>query len=474
MNQQIATYDIAVLGSGVGGYPAAIKAAQQGAKVAIIEAKDMGGTCLNTGCIPSKTLIASGDEYHRVKNAAVFGVNVENVSIDYPKMIDRKEDVVQTQRKGVEFLLNSNGVKIYRGYGKFVTPHEIKIMGNDNAIIYAEKTIIATGSEPRVIPAFPCDGVTIHDSTSLLNNRKQPKSIIIVGGGVIGCEFASFYNNLGVEVTILELMPRIIPTESVVLSEEMHRLFIKRGIKILTNVGVEKVEKQGNQAVAYLNDGTKIQAEMALVSVGRTVNSHNIGLEKAGVLTNDKGAIEVNNRMETNVDNIYAIGDVIGKWWLAHVATHQGLIAAMNATGHHEVMNYNAIPSVIYTTPEAASVGLSLESAKAKGYEAIVGAFPFSPLGKAQAIQETEGFAQIVIDKRTGQILGAQVLGHEADVLIAEMTVAITNELTLECMTETIHAHPTLSEVWIEAAYIAAGTPLHLPPKKKKVAYAQT
>jgi dihydrolipoamide dehydrogenase len=473
MNQKVATYDIAVLGSGVGGYPAAIRAAQQGAKVAIIEAKDLGGTCLNVGCIPSKTMIAAGAEYNKIKHASTFGITVENVTFDYSKMVDRKDRVVDTQRKGVEFLLNANGVKIYRGHGKFVSPNEIKVIGKDNAIIYAEKTIIATGSEPRVIPAFPCDGVTIHDSTSLLANRKLPKSILIVGGGVIGCEFASLFNNLGVEVTILELLPRILPTEALVLSEEMVRLFTKRGIKIFTNVQVDKVEKQGNQAVAILKDGKRYQAEMALISVGRTVNSANIGLESAGVLTNEKGAIQVNNRMETNVDGIYATGDVIGKWWLAHVATHQGIVAAMNATGHREEMKYDAIPSVTYTTPEAASVGLSVEAAKEKGYDVVTGVFPFQPLGKAQAMAETDGFGQIVVDRRTGQILGAQVIGSEADVLIAEMAVAIENELTIECITQTVHAHPTLSEVWLEAAYIASGNPLHLPPKKKKAeAYA--
>jgi dihydrolipoamide dehydrogenase len=468
MEQQQKKFDLVVLGSGPGGYPAAIRAAQNGKKVALIEAKELGGTCLNRGCIPSKTLIAGAEVLHRINEANEFGISVENVTFDFSKLVSRKNRVVEKIRTGLQGLLTSNQITIFQGFGKFISPTEIKIIGKDNIIITTEKTIIATGSEPRSISAFPFDYKKIHDSTSLLELKELPKSIVIVGGGIIGCEFASLYNIFGVDVTIVEMMSRIIPMENGVVSDALTKAFHKKGIKIVTDVSVQGIDTSGSGVVVKLANGNCIAADLALVSVGRLLNTQGIGLEKAGVVVNDDGTIPVNSKMETNVPGIYAIGDIASKWWLAHVATHQGLIAAGNASGQNLHMHYNAIPSVIYTVPEIATIGLSVEAAKEKGYKAAIGAFPFQALGKSEAAYQTDGFAQIVIDQSTGQVLGAQVVGYEASALIAEMAIVITNELTVECITETIHAHPTISEAWLESALISNDTPLHMPPRPKQ------
>lgn len=468
MEKQNNQYDIAVIGSGPGGYPAAIKAAQSGKSVALIEAKETGGTCLNRGCIPSKTLIASAEVLHRIQEAEYFGIQAGPVSFDYSKMVDRKDGVVGQIRKSLEGLIASNKITMLRGFGRLTSPKTIKITGQDNVEITADQIIIATGSEPRNISAFPFDYKKVHDSTSLLEMRKLPKKLAIIGGGVIGCEFASLYAMLGVEVTILEMMPRIIPMEAENVSAALTKAFKNKGIHIETNAVVQRIDTSGNGIKVILADGKDVSADIALVAVGRKLNTSDIGLDKAGVQVLDNGMIAVNDKMETTTPGIYAIGDIASKWWLAHVATHQGVIAASNAVGHLMRMNYNSVPSVIFTHPEIATVGLSLEQALEKGYKATTGSFPFQALGKSQAALQTDGFAQIILDKITGQVLGAQVVGHEASTLIAEMTIVIANELTVECITETIHAHPTIAEAWMEAAFLGEDAPLHWPPKATK------
>lgn len=466
---EIRKFDVAVLGSGPGGYPAAIRAAQRGAKVALIEALEVGGTCLNRGCIPSKALIANGELLRQIQKAEDFGIAVGNILCNYGKMAQRKDEVVLKMRNNLEKLIEANQITLLTGYGRFISPREINIQGKDAGTIYAENIIIATGSEPRKIESFPFDYERIHDSTSLLNQTKLPQSIVIIGGGVIGCEFASLYHSLGVKVTILELLPRILPMEAEEISQALTRSFQKRGIEIKTGVHVQKVQSEKNGVKAILSEGSSVQADIALVSVGRSLNTIDIGLEKAGLVPQKDGTIAVNDHMETEVAGIYAVGDIASRWWLAHVATHQGIIAAENATGGDATMHYNAIPSVIFTDPEIGTVGLSVQQAKEKGYQAIVGAFPFQALGKGQAAMHTEGFAQIVMDRSTKQILGAQVFGYEATTLITQMALAIANELTGDCITDTIHPHPTYSEIWMEASFLASGMPLHLPPSKKKV-----
>lgn len=460
-------FDIAVLGGGPGGYPAAIRAAQHGKSVALIEAKEMGGTCLNRGCIPSKALIAGSELVGRLKDVSTFGIDIQGMQFDYSRLATHKDQVVNKMRTGLEGVIAANKITVFRGVGQLVSPTEIKVLGQDNALIVADKIIVATGSEPRNIPAFPFDYERIHDSTSLLAMTTLPKKMLIVGGGVIGCEFASLYATLGVDVTILELLPRILSTEAPEVSQALTRAFTKQGIKVETNVKVQKIERTESSVMATIEGGRTFDADCCLVSVGRSLNTKDIGFEKAGVLVQDNGIVAVNDKMETSVAGIYAVGDIASKWWLAHVASHQGLVAADNACGKSARMHYNAIPSVIFTHPEIGSVGLSLEEAQKQGYKAKVGAFPFQALGKSQATLHADGFAQIVVEEKTGQILGAQAVGYEATTLIAEMVLAITNELTIECVSETIHAHPTISEAWGESAMIAEGLPLSLPPRTR-------
>lgn len=461
-------FDIAVIGAGPGGYVAAIKAAQEGLKVCLIEKGYLGGTCLNVGCIPTKTLLANAAVYHKMTHAADFGIITGPISFDYSKMKTRKDGVVDQIRKSLGGLLQSNGITILRGTAEYLSPREIKVKGDENVLIYAHKSIIATGSEPLDIPAFPCDHKKIFNSSSILEQTSLPKTLAIIGGGYIGCEFASLYAELGVKVIILEALPSILFLQGKSIAETLTRAFTKKGVEINTNVMVEGIDHTAEGLSIRLKDKPPVACDMALVSVGRKIISQGLGLEKAGVITGEKGAIVVNEKMETNVPGIYAIGDVTGKFLLAHVASHQGIIAAANAIGNEAKMHYNAVPAVIFTMPEIATVGMTLEQAQEAGFDAAVGKFPFQALGKSVATRETEGFAQVVVDRKTGQILGAQVVGHEAATLIAEMGLAIANELTIECISDTIHAHPTVAEVWMEAALLANDTPIHFPPKVKK------
>ncbi len=461
-------FDLIVLGGGPGGYPAAIRAAQHGRSVALVEAKELGGTCLNRGCIPSKALIAGADFVDRLGAAKEFGVDIANFTFDYNRLAIHKDRVVEKMRTGLEGLIAANKITVYRGFGKFTSPNQIKVLGEQSALITADQIIIATGSEPRNIAAFPFDYKKIHDSTSLLEMKTLPKKIIIIGGGVIGCEFASLFARLGSKVTILELLPRIISTEAQEISQALEQAFRKTGIAVETNVKVLNVSSAEKGVSVAVEGGRTFEADCCLVAVGRALNTEKIGLEKTGVIVQENGMISVDERMETNVKGIYAVGDIASKWWLAHVASHQGLVAADNACGKDAQMSYKAIPSVIFTHPEIGSVGLSLEQAKSKGYQVKLGAFPFQALGKSQATLQAEGFAQVVVNEPTGEILGAQAVGFEAATLIAEMALAITNELTIECISETIHAHPTLSEAWLEAAFTVEGFSLSLPPRRSQ------
>ncbi|MES2273839.1 MAG: dihydrolipoyl dehydrogenase [Chlamydiota bacterium] len=461
-------HDIAVIGSGPGGYVAAIKAAQMGKSVALIEKGPLGGCCLNVGCIPTKTLISNASVLHSIKRSREFGIETGPVLFHYDQMKKRKDGVVAKIRTGLEGLLKSNKITIYRGSAQFESPRHLKIIGQDNLYLEAEKIIIATGSIPLEIKAFPCDHERILNSTSILELTHVPKSLAIVGGGYIGCEFASLFAELGVKVTILEALPTLLTAQGPTIAQFMTKTFLARGIDIQTNVSVKSIENRGKHVQITLGDGKTMEADLALVSVGRKIYTEGLLLEKAGLKTTEKGVLATDDKMETEVRGIYAIGDVTGKWMLAHVASHQGTIAALNAAGQEAKMHYEAVPAVVFTSPEIATVGLTLEAATAAGYTAVAGTMPFSALGKAQAGLETEGFTQIIADKKTGQILGAIAIGHEASNLIAEMALAIQNELTLESVLQTIHAHPTLAEGWHEAAAIANETPINFPPKLKR------
>lgn len=461
-------FDLIVIGAGPGGYVAAIKAAQNGQSVALIEKSFVGGTCLNVGCIPTKTLLANAQVMHKINMAEEYGIIVGPVTFDFLKMKMRKDQVIEKMRKSLSGLLQSNQIKIFAGKAEFTSPTTIKVIGQDNAELTGKNFIIATGSEPLDIPAFACDHTRILNSTSILELTQLPKSLAIIGGGYIGCEFASLYAEFGVKVTILEALPSILALQGKAVGEALTASYKKQGVEILTNVLVEGIDHEKEGVSVKLKGKDPLYADLALVAIGRKINSSQLGLDKAGVKTGPKGEIVTNDKMETNVPGIYAIGDVTGKFLLAHVASHQGLVAVANILGHETKMHYNAVPAVIFTTPEIATVGLTLEQAKEEGYDAVIGKFPFQALGKAVATLDTEGFAEVIIDRKTGQILGAQVVGHEASTLIAEMALAIHNELTSDCVADTIHAHPTIAEAWLEAALIANDTPIHMPPKRKK------
>ena len=460
-------YDVAVIGSGPGGYVAAIKAAQMGLSVALIDKSFLGGCCLNVGCIPTKTLLSHAAVLHTIRRAKDFGITVGDLSFDYAAMKARKDRVVTSIRNSLEQLLKTNKISIYHGAAQFESPHELKVLGKDNLLIEAPKIIIATGSVPLDIKAFPCDHDRILNSTSCLELTQLPKSLAIVGGGYIGCEFASLFAELGVKVTILEALPAILTAQGQQISDFMKKSLTKRGIEIKTGVSVKSIENRKSHVTITLADESRMDADYALIAVGRKIYTEGLGLEKAALATNDRGILETDSRMETAVKGIYAIGDVTGKWMLAHVASHQGIVAASNAAGKEMHIHYDAVPAVVFTSPEIATVGKTLEQAREAGYQATAGLFPLMALGKAQASGETEGFAQIVCDKATGQILGAQAIGHEASNLISEMALAIQNELTLESIIETIHPHPTLGECWHEAALIANDTPINFPPRRK-------
>ncbi len=460
-------FDVIIIGSGPGGYPAAIKLAQNGKKVAIIEAGEIGGTCLNRGCIPTKALIANAEVLSHIKKAKDFGIQVDGVKVNFEAMQKTKDETVKNLRKSLEGLILANNITILRGWASFAGPNKVEVKGQDSCTASAPNIIIASGSEPREISAFVSDGKVIHSSTTILQLDKLPESMAVVGGGVIGCEFASLYSELGVKVTIIEMLDRIIPLESPALSEALAKSFTKRGIAIQTGIAVQSIQKNANGVLITLADKKEISASCCLIAIGRSLNSDKLHLEKAGVKV-EKGAIVVDETMKTSASGIWAIGDVTGKSLYAHVATHQGLVAANNILGHKERMNYDAVPGVIFTIPEIGSCGMTLEEAKKRGFAAKLTSYPFQALGKAQAAHQTEGFAQVVVDEKTGQILGGQVIGHEAGILLSSIAYAIANELTIECITDTIHAHPTLSEVWMEAAFLAQGMPLHYPPLARK------
>lgn len=460
-------FDLVVIGAGPGGYVAAIKAAQLGKSVALIEKNQLGGTCLNVGCIPTKTLLSASSLLHQVKRAAEFGIQTGPISIAYHKMKERKDAVIEKIRKNLEGLLKSNQITIFHGSAQFESPHEIKLTGKDACRLVADQIILATGSIPVDVPSFPCNHKTILDSTSILELTEVPSSLIIVGGGYIGCEFASLFAELGSKVTILEALPSILALQGPTISDFMTKAFTAKGITIQANVKVAKIEAKGNKTLITLTDGTSLHADKALVSVGRKPYTEGLCLEKAGLALTERGFISVNDSMETEVRGIFAIGDVTGKSMLAHVASHQGLVAATNACGLQAHVHYDAVPAVIFTSPEVATVGFSLEQAREKGLSATAATFPFQAIGKAQASNDTEGFAQIIFEPKTKQIWGAILIGHEASNLIAEIALAMQNELTLESILDTIHAHPTMAEIWHEAAALGLGAPIHLPPKKR-------
>jgi dihydrolipoamide dehydrogenase len=457
---------IAVLGAGPGGYVAAIKAAQLGASVTVIEDTEVGGTCLNRGCIPTKALVASAEALNKAKNIQDFGLELNgDVIPNIQKIMERKNKIVSIQVKGIRRLFKSWGIKILDGRGFIVSPKKIRVTLKDSSVdeIETDRIIIATGSRPAQIPIFPFDGEKILSSDDALNLNKIPKSLLIIGAGVIGCEFAFIYKEFGSEVTMVEMMLRAVSTEEEEVSTILERELKKKKIRLIVNIKVEKIEIKTDSVLAFLSDGKTIEAEKVLVSIGRAMNSKNIGLENIGVKTGQKGEIIVNNKMETNVDGVYAVGDVTGGVMLAHVASKEGIISAENALGGNAVISYNVVPAAIFTSPEIASVGLGEKQALEKGYKIKIGRFYFRALGKAHAMGEIAGLVKIIADEQNDRILGTHIVGPHASDLIHEATLAIEKGLTAKDIAHTIHAHPTLSESIMEAAEDVHDSAIHIP-----------
>lgn len=459
---------IVILGGGPGGYVAALKAAQLGAQVMVIESSEVGGTCLNLGCIPTKALLASAEVLHKAKNLASYGIEINgSVSPDFPKIMERKENVVSAQVKGIRGLFKSWGVSLVEGRGTLLGPDRIGVEKKDgtSVTLEADKIIIATGSKPAQIPTFPFDGRKILSSDDALNLKEIPKSMLIVGAGVVGCEFASIYSEFGTDVTIVEMLQRAVSTEDADISEVLERELKKKKIKLITGVSVIKVEDKDDGMHASLSNGKEIIAEKILVSIGRSLNSDNIGLESAGIKKGQRGEILVNEKMETSVNGVYAAGDVVGGILLAHVASAEGIVAAKNACGKDAMIDYSVVPAAIFTYPEIASVGFREHQAIEKGMKITTGRFQFRALGKAHAIGEIAGFVKVIADAGTDRIIGTHIIGPHASDLIHEAALAIKAGLKVNDIAGTIHAHPTLSEGLMEASEDVHGEAIHVSKK---------
>ncbi len=461
---------LSVLGAGPGGYVAALRAARLGARVTVIEDSEVGGTCLNWGCIPTKTIIASTALLAKVRELEDFGIELKGEIIpNLSRIIDRKNKVVSTLVKGIRGLFKNLNITLVSGRGVLASPGTIVVTLKDGTeeTISSDSVIIATGSRPAAIPSLPFDGTHILSSTDALDLRQIPKSMLIVGAGVIGCEFACIFRELGSEVTIIEMLPRALATEDREISDLFEKELRKKKIKLITNVRVEKTDIKEDGVHVLLSDGEKVIAEKILVSIGRALNTDGIGMEEAGIRRGPKGEIIVNNRMETSVSGIYAIGDVTGGMLLAHKASAEGIVAAGNVMGRNTEINYSIVPAAIFTSPEIASVGLREDQAIEKNIGYRVGRFPFRALGKAHAIGEISGMVKIIADSETDRIIGAHIMGPHASDLIAEAAVAMKAGLTALQLAETIHAHPTLAEAVMEAAEDVHQMAVHLPGNKE-------
>ncbi|MCP3025748.1 dihydrolipoyl dehydrogenase [Halobacillus sp. A5] len=468
-------YDLVVLGGGTGGYVAAIRASKLGLKVAVVEKREMGGTCLHRGCIPSKALLRSAEVFRQTRDANQFGIETSEPVINFIKVQERKQSIVDTLHNGVQGLMKKGKIDIFEGFGRILGPSifspsagtiSVELNnGEENEMLIPKNVLIATGSSPKTLPGLDIDGEYVMTSDEALNMQELPKSIIIVGGGVIGIEWASMLADFGVEVTVLEYLPSILPTEDEEVAKEMSRQLKQKGVNIITNVEVLPETLKTDQQVVIqgkVNEATETyEADRMLVSVGRSANVTNIGLENTDIET-ENGAIKTNNYYQTKESHIYAIGDVIGGMQLAHVASHEGITAVEHmADKHPHVLNYDQVPTCIYSSPEAASVGLTEKQAIDQGYEVKTGKFPFKAIGKALVFGETEGFVKIIANKTNNDLLGVHMVGPHVTDMISEAGLAKVLDATPWEIAETIHPHPTLSEAIGEAAMAVDGNQIH-------------
>lgn len=458
--------DTLVLGAGPGGYVAAIRAAQLGQKVTIVEKGSLGGVCLNVGCIPSKALISAGHRYEHALHSEMMGITAENVKVDFSKVQEWKGSVVNKLTSGVEGLLKGNKVEIVRGEGYFVDANTIRVMDETSAQTYTFKNaIIATGSRPIELPTFKYSNRVLN-STGALNLPEIPKKLVIIGGGVIGVELGTAYANFGTEVTILEGSAELFAGAfEKQMASIVSRNLKKKGAEIVTKALAKGVvENETGVVVTYEAKGEEktIEADYVLVTVGRRPNTDEMGLEQVGIEMTDRGVINIDKQCRTNIPNIYAIGDIVAGPQLAHKASYEGKIAAEAIAGHNAQIDYLGIPAVVFSDPELASVGYTEQQAKDEGIEVIAAKFPFAANGRALALEATDGFLKLVTRKEDGLVIGAQIAGASASDMIAELGLAIEAGMTAEDLAMTIHAHPTLGEITMEAAEVAIGSPIHI------------
>ncbi|MCL4468217.1 MAG: dihydrolipoyl dehydrogenase [Deltaproteobacteria bacterium] len=467
----LSSYNLVVIGAGIGGYPAAIRAAQLGASVLIVDKGETGGTCLNRGCIPTKAFKATSDILVRTHNLDEFGLSGEvNVKADIKTIVQRKNRIVSELVKGVEFLFKSHGVTLKKASAAFLSKNRLQLTYSDGTreVVESKRFIIGTGSSPADLPGLRADGKFILDSTDILNIDTLPKRLIIIGAGVIGTEFAFIFKSLGVDIVMLEIMPRALPTEDEDIASLITRSLKKSGITLRTGTRVTQAEIRGEEVNLYLDNGEVVTGDRVLLSVGRTINTDGLGLENTGVKLGKRKEIVVDKFLSTAVDGIYACGDAIGGKMLAHIAYREGITAASNLLeGKKLTINYDAIPSALYSTPEAASVGLTEKSAREKGLDIKIGRFPYRALGKARAFSQTEGEVKVIVEQGTDKVLGMHIAGAHATDIIAQGAIAIQNGLTIQSIINTVAAHPTYSEAVMEAGEDIFSRAIHQPKKPR-------
>lgn len=465
----MANYDVIVIGAGPAGYVCAIRAAQLGLKTAIIDKQWLGGVCLNIGCIPSKALLKNAEVIHTLRERGKeFGFSIENLKIDYSVAVKRSRKVSDRLTKGVGFLMKKNKIDVHMGSAKFTSQDTVEVTDTDgnSQVLQAKNIVIATGASAMVPPGWVVDGEHILTYNEAILQEHLPKSAIVIGSGAIGVEFATIWNSYGVDVTIVEMLPNIVPLEEEEVSLELAKAFKKQGINVLTNHKVASLEaKAEGVEVKVETDGEvkPLQAEQALIAIGVKPNSQFLGLEEIGVSLSEKGMVEIDERMATNIPGIWAIGDVTGKLMLAHVGSAQGIVCAENIAGQETItLDYEMLPKVTFSQPQVASFGISEATAEERGYDVKVGRYPFQANGKALGLGESTGWVKIITDAKYGEILGAHMIGPEVTELLPELTLAQMMEITTAEIAQNVHAHPTLSEVLMEAAHGAEGHSINI------------
>ncbi len=461
-------FDLIVIGSGPGGYVAAIRASQLGLKTAVVEKAELGGVCLNWGCIPTKSLLKSASVFEYLTHAADYGISISGeVAPDFNAMVKRSRGVADGMSKGIQFLLKKNKVEVITGIGKIIKAGSVEVTSLDGTkqIVTATNIILATGARSRELPALPQDGERIIGYRKALVLEKQPQTMIVVGSGAIGSEFAYFYNAIGTKVTLIEFMDQIVPLEDEEVSKQLARSFKKAGIEVMTSSEVTHVDKSGKKlkvTVKTKKGDEQLEADVVLSAVGISPNIEGLGLEEVGVVI-EKGRVKVDAYYQTSVKGIFAIGDIVAGQALAHVASAEGIICVENIAGHHpEPLNYENIPGCTYTNPEVASVGMTEKAAVERGYELKIGKFPFSASGKASAAGHKDGFVKLIFDAKYGELLGAHLIGANVTEMIAELVTARKLETTGKDIIKTVHPHPTMSEAIMEAAAAAYGEVIHI------------